>query len=504
MKLYLIPLITSLLLTFLLGKAHGAADLVVTEIRVVQPVVNVNDMIQFKVTVKNQGKSATSSNWLGVTVDIDGAYATWGGYNATIAAGDSREITTDYWKATKTTFKIRGYADFPNFYPEDSELNNKLEVVYPFVSGIDLIVVATKVVQSAVIVNDKINFDVILRNQGDTSTGYIWVGVNVFCNGVWATWGGQNISLAPGASVKIRTKAWVATTSSFSMLTNGDFSNNLAEANETNNSFTTSYTSPPAIYQTLPTTNPWVLKWSDEFNIDGVPDSTKWGNEIGFLRNAELQYFTARPENVRVAGGNLIIEARKEVMDITGAQNAWGATTTKYTSASLTTQGKAAWTYGRIDIRAKIPTGRGMWPALWTLGTNLNTTPWPKCGEIDILESVGWDVDAAHASIHTNDQNHMINTEFSTPTWINNIGATYHIYGIEWDSAKIAFFVNGRQVSVFNNNGNGEDAWPFFRDQYLIINAAVGGSWGGVEGVDDSLFPQQMLVDYVRIYQKDN
>ncbi len=482
---------------------YAAADLVVTEIKLVSTTFNVNDSIQFDVTMKNQGSSATISSWLGYTIDVDGSYATWAGQNATLAAGASITIRSDWWKATKTTFSMTALADFPNYYPESNEGNNTFTSTYNGgIAGTDLVISEIKVVQIGVLAGDKINFDVTVKNQGTTASSSVWCGVYVYINGSYATWGGENISLSPGASIKMRTKQWVASSTSFTMGGLADFSNAVVESNKTNNWASQNYSSSAVLYQPSLTAGGWNLRWSDEFNVNGSPDPSKWGYEIGYIRNAEQQYFTNRWENARVEGGNLVIEARRENYNIQGAPNSYGATTANYTSASLITLGKAAWTFGRMDIRAKLPTARGIWPAFWTLGTNYGSAGWPRCGEIDILEHVGWDVAAAHTSIHTESRSHLTKNGYSVPTWITNLGSNYDLYSIEWEPSKIVFYINNRCVAQYDNDGTGESSWPFFRDQYLLLTLSVGGSWGGVEGVDEAAFPQKLLIDYVRVYQK--
>lgn len=236
----------------------------------------------------------------------------------------------------------------------------------------------------------------------------------------------------------------------------------------------------------------WRLVWSDEFDVDGLPDTSRWTYEEGFLRNNEAQYYTrARRENARVEGGHLIIEARKE--PYRGAE---------ITSASLTTQGRAAWTYGRIEVRAKLPTGRGTWPAIWMLGTNITEVDWPACGEIDIMENVGFDPDRVHSYVHTAAFNHVIGTQKGSSLIIERPYDDFHIYAAEWYQDRIDFFVDGRTHFTFENTGGGPDEWPFDEPHYLILNLAIGGGWGGQEGIDDSIFPQQYVIDYVRIYKR--
>lgn len=241
----------------------------------------------------------------------------------------------------------------------------------------------------------------------------------------------------------------------------------------------------------------WTLVWSDEFDKDGAPDPKKWTYEEGFVRNRELQYYTVnRRENARVEKGNLVIEGRKErYTDAKGVA-------AEYTAACLTTQKSASWTYGRLEVRAKIPRGRGTWPAIWTLGTNIGEAGWPKCGELDILEVVGFDPDGIHTTIHTEAYNHQKRTQKAKRTEHRNPHDAFHLYAIEWTKEKIDFFFDEDKVFTFENEGKGEAVWPFDKPQYLLLNFAIGGEWGGQKGVDDSVFPQQYLIDYVRVYEQ--
>lgn len=236
----------------------------------------------------------------------------------------------------------------------------------------------------------------------------------------------------------------------------------------------------------------WQLVWSDEFDYQGLPDPHRWGYETGYVRNNEAQYYTpGRSGNARVEGGELIIEARRDNWE--GHE---------YTSASLTTRGKAAWTYGRIEARIKIPTGNGMWPAFWTLGTNIGEVGWATCGEIDILENVGFDPNRVYGNIHTEAYNHSIGTGKGHSIVVEEPYNRYYTYAIEWYGDRIDFFVDSVKHFTFENEETGEAAWPFDKDQYLILNVAVGGSWGGQQGIDTTIFPQRMYVDYVRVYQR--
>lgn len=254
----------------------------------------------------------------------------------------------------------------------------------------------------------------------------------------------------------------------------------------------------------------WKLVWSDEFDRDGLPDPAKWSYEQGFVRNQELQFYTAaRKQNARVQDGHLIIEARRERMknpdyDPAAPERRWQRSRefAEITSASLTTRGLAAWTYGKIEVRAKLPSGRGTWPAIWMLGTNIKDVGWPACGEIDIMEHVGHEPDAVHANVHTRGYNHTKGNGRGKRLALPNAEADFHTYAVEWTPEKLEFFVDGKAFFTCANDGTGVDSWPFDAPQYLILNLAIGGAWGGQQGVDPSIFPQQFLIDYVRVYQQ--
>jgi beta-glucanase (GH16 family) len=254
----------------------------------------------------------------------------------------------------------------------------------------------------------------------------------------------------------------------------------------------------------------WKLVWSDEFDKPGLPDPSKWTYEEGFVRNNELQFYTrGRRENARVENGLLIIETRKEVWrnpqyDPQRQQRSWrfSRETADYTSASLITQGIAEWKYGRVEVRAKLPRGRGFWPAIWMLGSNRETAGWPACGEIDIMENVGFDPDAIHGTIHTAKYNHVKKTQKGAQTVVPRPYEDFHVYAMEWNESQLDIFVDGRRYFSFANEKSGPEAWPFDQPMHLILNVAFGGSWGGQQGIDDSPLPQSMAVDYVRVYAR--
>lgn len=249
----------------------------------------------------------------------------------------------------------------------------------------------------------------------------------------------------------------------------------------------------------------WKLVWSDEFDYQGLPDNTKWDYEEGFIRNEEKQYYTkARKENARVENGMLVIEGIKEKYKNpkykAGSKN-WKEKNefAEYTAASIITLNKASWKYGRIEVKAKLPEGKGMWPAIWTLGTNRSKLSWPRCGEIDIMEFVGKEPDKIHANVHYGPDG--VHKSKGGKLQTEKPYADFHIYAIEWDEKKIDFFFDDKKYHTVDLDiaGKGEDN-AFRRPQYLLINLALGGAWGG--DIDDSTLPQKFLIDYVRVYEK--
>jgi len=239
----------------------------------------------------------------------------------------------------------------------------------------------------------------------------------------------------------------------------------------------------------------WNLVWSDEFDYKGLPDPEKWGYETGFVRNNELQYYTEkRAENARVEGGVLVIEARKDGDSVSGA-------THDITSASLHTKATATWTYGRIEVRAQLPPGVGTWPAIWMLGVNIDEVGWPTCGEIDIMEHVGYQPGVVHANIHTKAYNHVLGTGKGSRITISEPYEDFHVYAVEWFEDRMDFYLDDQLYFTYENENAGVDTWPYDAPHYLILNLAIGGSWGGQRGVDEAMFPTQYLIDYVRVFE---
>jgi len=241
----------------------------------------------------------------------------------------------------------------------------------------------------------------------------------------------------------------------------------------------------------------WKLVWADEFDHDGAPDPQRWSYDVGGhgWGNDEKQFYTGdRRENARVEEGHLVIEARREP---------WQGM--DYTSARLVTKGKGDWSHGRFEIRAKLPSSRGTWPAIWMLPTkwDLGNGEWPDNGEIDIMEHVGTNVGVIHASTHSHLHWWKNNTQRTATTVIPDATTAFHTYALEWDAEEIRVYVDDRHYFTSRRAGGDWTSWPFFKDFYLVLNLAIGGAWGGEKGIDDTAFPQRMEVDYVRVYQQE-
>jgi len=249
--------------------------------------------------------------------------------------------------------------------------------------------------------------------------------------------------------------------------------------------------------QKSPTAAGWKLTWSDEFNYVGLPDSTKWlydteGNSEGWGNN-EAQYYTiARKENSHVDNGILSIIAIREEYE-----------GKKYSSARLNS--KVAWQFGRVEVRAKIPAGVGTWPAIWMMpgGWSYSDGNWPAIGEIDILEHVGHDLNVIHASAHSKDYQWQAGTQKTAIIKVPDATENFHNYILEWNSDVMRICVDDTCYFEYKNEGLGETKWPYNKPFYLILNLAVGGAWGSAEGMDETVYPQTMEVDYVRVYRKE-
>jgi beta-glucanase (GH16 family) len=236
-------------------------------------------------------------------------------------------------------------------------------------------------------------------------------------------------------------------------------------------------------------TNPM---WADEFEGNGKPDATKWGYDIGGSGwgNNELQNYTNDIKNAVVSNGTLKITALKESL---GGKD--------YTSARLITKGKGDFLYGRIEIKAKLPSGRGTWPALWMLPTEITYGNWPKSGEIDIMEHVGYDPNNVHITVHTEAYNHMINTQKGNIKNVPTAMTDFHLYRVDWTPYSIRGYIDDQKIFDYINEGKGYTSWPFDKKFHLLMNVAVGGNWGGAQGIDPNVYPAVMEVDYVRVYK---
>jgi len=253
---------------------------------------------------------------------------------------------------------------------------------------------------------------------------------------------------------------------------------------------------------TTPSPSPtYQLVWSDEFGgADGTaPDASKWAIQTGGggWGNNELEYYTARPQNVQVSGGNLIITAIKE--DYTGADGI----ARHYTSARLQTKGLFSQQYGRFEARIRIPKGQGMWPAFWMLGNNIDIAGWPACGETDIMENIGKEPSIVHGTLHARGYPPEGYTAAYTLPNGQNFADDFHIFAAEWEPQQIRLYVDGTLYATDTQSASPAPAsWPFDGQPFfMLLNLAVGGKWPG-DPDSTTRFPQQMLVDYVRVYQK--
>ena len=236
----------------------------------------------------------------------------------------------------------------------------------------------------------------------------------------------------------------------------------------------------------------WQLVWSDEFNGDSI-DPENWSFEIweaGRVNN-EWQQYVENSDNYMLRDGKLYITAIK-----TGNNEPGG-----YTSTRLSSQNKLEFTHGRIEFSAKMPSGVGTWPALWMLGADIGEVGWPECGEIDIMEYVGFQPDTTHSNVHTMHQSGV--TDFHGVTPLATAEEDFHIYGMTWTPDSIIFFIDEPEkiVNSYAPATKTEENWPFNKPFFIIMNFAVGGNWGGSHGVDESIWPQSMVVDYVRLYK---
>lgn len=232
--------------------------------------------------------------------------------------------------------------------------------------------------------------------------------------------------------------------------------------------------------------------WSDEFDYAGLPDPLKWSYDIGGhgWGNNELQYYTDRIENAVVKDGLLKINAIKEKYE--GKE---------YTSTRLISKYKGDLLYGRVEVSAKIPSGRGTWPAIWMLPTDWEYGGWPASGEIDIMEHVGYDLNKIHISTHSEAYYWRIGTQRTATKVIENATTAFHRYRIDWTPYAIRGYIDDVHIFTSVNDGTDYKAWPFDKRFHLLLNIAVGGDWGGQQGIDETIFPATMEVDYVRFFK---
>lgn len=250
-----------------------------------------------------------------------------------------------------------------------------------------------------------------------------------------------------------------------------------------------------ALVQTLD--GGWVATWADEFNGTTI-DETKWNFEINGNGggNNELQYYTK--ENASLVDGNLVITAKKEAY-----------LGKSYTSSRLTTKYKGDFLYGRIQVRAKLPSGRGTWPAIWMMPTASMYGGWPDSGEFDIMEYVGYNPGYIHSTIHTDIYNGFEGTQVGHDYYLDGIEDDFHTYDLIWEPGYMRTYIDDdligefRYSPYFNQAYTYDQVFPFDQEFFLILNLAIGGNWGGVQGVDESIFPQTFEIDYVRYYERD-
>ncbi len=243
------------------------------------------------------------------------------------------------------------------------------------------------------------------------------------------------------------------------------------------------------------------LVWSEEFDYTGLPDSSNWNIVTGGsgFGNNEIQYYTDRTDNLYVDGEYLTITLLKEDYN-----------TRNYTSGKITTAGNESWMYGKIEMSAKIPTGLGTWPAFWMMPEESVYGGWPRSGEIDIMEHVGYDQNRIYGTIHTDDYNGVRGTQRGGNTTIETASTEFHTYSIEWLPDKIVWSVDGEvfntykfQIDAYTTLTEEEywQIWPFDQEFYVILNLAFGGNWGGAQGIDETLTSAEFVIDYVRVYQ---
>ena len=242
----------------------------------------------------------------------------------------------------------------------------------------------------------------------------------------------------------------------------------------------------------------WALVWNDEFDGPAL-NLEKWSFEIGGhgWGNNELQYYSDDDSTAFIQDGKLVIRA-----DLVPQGTGSSDNLRYFSSARLRTSGKGDWRYGRIEVKAKLALGQGIWPAIWMLPTDWMYGGWPESGEIDIMEHVGYDPGRVHGSIHTGSYNHKINTQRGGSKLLDKISSKFYVYAIEWYEDRIDFLINDAKYFSFQNDGKNDfNTWPFNQRFHLLINIAVGGDWPGSPD-ETTKFPTEMEVEYVRVYEK--
>jgi beta-glucanase (GH16 family) len=244
----------------------------------------------------------------------------------------------------------------------------------------------------------------------------------------------------------------------------------------------------------------WTLVWSDEFDLPNgsAPDPSKWQYALGGngWGNKELETYTDRKENSKIVHGQLVITALRE--SFTGSDNI----TRDYTSARLLTRGKFSQAYGRFEARIKIPFGQGIWPAFWLLGDNIGETPWPACGEIDIMENIGREPQTVHGTIHG--PGYSGDGGIGSPYSLSDarFADSFHVYAVEWEPKTIRFYVDDHLYrTITETDLPAGKPWVYDHPFFILLNLAVGGAWPGYPD-SSSTFPQSMEVDYVRVYKR--
>jgi beta-glucanase (GH16 family) len=249
-----------------------------------------------------------------------------------------------------------------------------------------------------------------------------------------------------------------------------------------------------------------MVTWSDEFDLpDGsAPDPSKWNYDLGGggWGNEELECYTNSPQNVFIQGGNLVIRALNAPNTVCKDRSN-NTTINNFTSARLQTAGKFQQAYGRFEARIKIPYGQGMWPAFWLLGNNSGSVGWPACGEIDIMENIGKEPSTIHGSMHGPGTSGGLNSQSAVLALPNGqlFSDDFHIFAIEWGASQVRFYVDDILYETVNQSDiTAGGRWVFDHPFFIILNVAIGGSWPGSPDAT-TVFPQQLLVDYMRVYE---